>query len=225
MPDPIKKAIAGCHLFAACGEEEIARLAAIAQQRAHRRGDVVFNQRERADAFHLATEGIFRVLRVTGEGQEVHLHVIRSGEIFGLVPFFFEKPYPAQAICSTARGATIRFPRTPFLKLMTELPDLPRLLLGGLAAKLHEFTQRIEAITVQTLPTRLARWLLLDFEGGTLPMSKRNLAAHLGATPEALSRAFRSLAEDGLIAISGSSVTVVDQRRLTETAGLSSLVD
>ncbi|MBN1477631.1 Crp/Fnr family transcriptional regulator [Candidatus Sumerlaeota bacterium] len=221
------EAIAFCPLFQACRADDRGRIAAIAQARTHRRGDVIFGQGEPADAFYLVTEGVVRVLRTTTEGQEATLHLVRPGEIFGLAPFFLDHPYPAMAVCSTTRGATLRFPRTPFLKLLGESPDLAPRLLGGLAVKLHEFTIRFESLTGQTLPVRLARWLILDLAGeakhGTtheLPMSKRNLAALLGATPETLSRALRRLAEEGVIRIGGKRITLLDPERLNEIAEL-----
>lgn len=216
-----------CHLFAACGSAERERIAQIAQPRQWQRGDVVFAQGEPGDAFHIVLAGVFRILRTTAEGQEVHLHVVRPGEIFGLAPFFLDRPYPAMAVCSTTRGETLRFPRVPFLRLMDNSQELSRHLCAGLALKLHEFTHRFESLTAQTIHARLARYLILDLAGEAksgltceLPMSKRNLAAHLGATPESLSRALRKLADDGLIRIEGKRVTLLGADALTELANL-----
>lgn len=226
-PEQITEAVARCHLFTACSSEDRRAIADLAKPRAHQRRDILFSQGEAADAFFLCLSGIIKVLRTTAEGQEVPLHVVRPGEIFGLAPFFLDRPYPAHAQCASTRAATLRFPRTPLLRLLRASPELALHLLGGLALKLHEFTQRFEDLTAQTVPTRLARWLLLDLAGEvrvgepmTLPMSKRNLAAHLGATPEALSRALRRLSDEGLIQLTGREVAILNPERLAETASL-----
>lgn len=228
-PEEVARAVRRCYLFAACRPEEQARLAALAQPRAHHRGEVIFSQGDAGDAFFLMVDGLVRIQRLTADGREITLHMVRPGEIFGLVPFFLETEMPAHAVCATTRAQSLRFPRTPFLKLLHETPDLPLRILGGLSMRLHHFTQRFEDLVGQTLPARLARYLLLELpseaETGPdgamrLPMSKRNLAAHLGTTPETLSRALRQLIDDRIIAMEGKAVRVLNQHRLMQVAGV-----
>jgi CRP-like cAMP-binding protein len=228
-PEQVTHAVKTCYLFTACRPEDQARIAAMAQPRTHRRGEVIFAQGAPGDAFFLMVEGLVRIERLTADGQEVTLHLVRPGEVFGLVPFFLDAPLPAHAICVTTRAASLRFPRTPFLRLLHETPDLTLRLLGGLSLRLHHFTQRFEDLVGQTLPVRLARYLLLELpmeseaeEGGAmrLPMSKRNLAAHLGTTPETLSRALRRLIDDRAIAMEGKAVRVLNPGKLMHAAGI-----
>ena len=77
---------------------------------------------------------------------------------------------------------------------------------------------------------RLANWLLREMEpdgaGGRLrlPFDKRKLAAHLGTTPENLSRTFATLATHGVDA-HGREIVVTSTAALTELARPDPLID
>ncbi|MBE9145324.1 winged helix-turn-helix domain-containing protein [Planktothrix mougeotii LEGE 06226] len=52
-------------------------------------------------------------------------------------------------------------------------------------------------------------------------MTKTQLAALLGTIPETLSRVFARLTQEGLIAINGSSITILDRNELIRRAKIS----
>ena len=66
--------------------------------------------------------------------------------------------------------------------------------------------------------------LLDSAPGFTLPVEKRLLASYRGMTPENLSRALKSLAEDGC-KIDGQRVIITDRARFPALAPLSPLLD
>jgi CRP/FNR family transcriptional regulator len=51
-----------------------------------------------------------------------------------------------------------------------------------------------------------------------LDMTKTQLAAFLGTIPETLSRVFAKMSQDGLIAIDGYRIQLLNRRRLTVLA-------
>ncbi|PKN76666.1 MAG: hypothetical protein CVU51_17385 [Deltaproteobacteria bacterium HGW-Deltaproteobacteria-1] len=51
-----------------------------------------------------------------------------------------------------------------------------------------------------------------------LTISQRELAKILGATPEALSRALRKMANDGILATAGRTITILDHKALEQLA-------
>lgn len=77
---------------------------------------------------------------------------------------------------------------------------------------------------------RLAAYLLRHSNGGgdgvsfDLPVEKRTLASYLGMTPENLSRALRSLRDDG-VAVDGMRVTIRDIAALAAVARPTPLID
>ncbi|MBN1471002.1 MAG: winged helix-turn-helix domain-containing protein, partial [Syntrophaceae bacterium] len=51
-----------------------------------------------------------------------------------------------------------------------------------------------------------------------LTISQRELAKILGATPEALSRALRKMAKDGILSTAGRVITILDRKALAQLA-------
>ena len=96
-------------------------------------------------------------------------------------------------------------------------------MLAGMSAKLREFNQLIEQLSLKEVPARLADILLrLPAKPGTdtvvLKQTKRELAAQIGTVPETLSRAFRKLTDQGLIEVKASKITILDSKRLADLA-------
>lgn len=89
----------------------------------------------------------------------------------------------------------------------------------------------VEALSIRSLNERVALFLVrvgaaedgLSANGGpaalTLPMSHRELAKVVGSSPEALSRAFRALSEQGVLSVDGRSIAIHDPAELARLAG------
>ncbi|NLA90936.1 MAG: winged helix-turn-helix domain-containing protein, partial [Synergistaceae bacterium] len=75
-----------------------------------------------------------------------------------------------------------------------------------LSRRLEKAETRIKDISLNPVNKRIAGALLELSEGGEevlLPMTKGDLASHLGITQETLSRRLAALQEEGLIALEG----------------------
>ena len=84
-----------------------------------------------------------------------------------------------------------------------------------------ELNQRIETLNLRTVRQRLAQYLLAycGAERSStieLTIKKLELAKHLGTISETLSRTFRRLERDGLIAVKSKCIRVLDCGRLKQ---------
>ena len=97
-------------------------------------------------------------------------------------------------------------------------PAFPQAYAAVLARRVRELSENLQDLTGADVTGRVARWLLRqacekDVDGLTqlrLTERKQAIARHLGTTSESLSRAFRRLTDDGLIAVRGYDVTLHD---------------
>ncbi|EFL49196.1 transcriptional regulator, Crp/Fnr family [Solidesulfovibrio fructosivorans JJ]] len=218
-----KQAVAGIGLFSGLGDKDLAALAAVAETRRYARGEDIFFAGEPASGFFSVVTGKVRIYQMSLAGKEHILHVFGPGEVFAEVAVFSDRVYPASAQ-AMEDGEYLFFPRERFRRLLADEPDLAMDMLGLLAVRLRQMVNKLEDLSLHEVPARLAAHLLLleaqsKTRRLTLDLPKGQLAAYLGTIPETLSRVLRRFADDGLIALSGSAVELLDMPRLERQAG------
>ena len=208
-------------LFEGLDEAEYEVLRAVAQWRRKRRGEYLFQAGDPGDGFFAVISGRVKVFRTSDTGKEQILHVLGPGEVFAEVAVFEGRTYPADA-AALEDGELLFFPRSGIREQMRQNPELALKMLGLLAGRLRKFVAQIDALSLKEVPSRLAAYLLL-LPGGEngrvrLELPKGQVAAYLGTIQETLSRAFRRLEKDGLIAVHGGEVAILDREGLEDAA-------
>ena len=130
--------------------------------------------------------------------------------------------YPAHAealVDSTLLVVT----RSLLKDLIARSAEMAMDMLAGMSAKLWEFNQLIEQLSLKEVPARLASMLLeMPAKAGTntivLKQTKRELAAQIGTIAETLSRALKKLKAAGLIEVDGPEITILDPDGLADLA-------
>lgn len=185
-------------------------------------GAQLFGPDQPAERFYLILRGRVKVFKLSRRGDEQILHLYGPGETFGEAAVLSGMDYPAFAE-TVEDCALLAVGRAELRRAIAASPELALGMMAGLSAKLREFGELIEELSLKEVPARLAGLLLgmaRRAGGGTfrLGRSKRDLAARLGAAPETLSRALARLKAAGLIRLRGAAVTILDARRLEELA-------
>jgi len=167
-------------------------------------------------------DGRVKVYKLSARGDEQILHLYGPGETFGEAAMWSGGHFPAHAE-AVDHCRLLIVSRETLRRAITRQPDLAMGMMAGLSAKLREFNALIEDLSLREVPARLARVLLAeaDAAGGAtfrLPQTKRHLAAQIGTVAETLSRALGKLRKQGLIDVSGSTITILDADALAELA-------
>jgi CRP-like cAMP-binding protein len=213
-------------LFSGLAGRDVDLLAAVARPKALRKGEVLFLEGGRADGFYLVGEGQLKVFQLSPEGREQILHVIGPGGSVAEAALFAGRTYPASAE-ALERTTVVFFPCEEFARLLANRPALALNLIAALAQKLREFAGLIEQLSLASIRARLAQYLLnrhallQPARAGWvhLGVSKRALASRLGTVPETLSRSLAALVREGVVALDGRRVRVLDPEALREIAG------
>jgi CRP/FNR family transcriptional regulator len=218
------QAVAAIGLFSGLGPRELAALAGIAEVRSYARGQDIFFSGDPAMGFFSVASGKVRIYQTSLAGKEHILHVFGPGEVFAEVAVFSGGVYPASAQV-LEDGEYLFFPRERFRKLLADDPDLAMNMLGLLSIRLRQLVKKLEDLSLREVPARLAaHLLLLGAESKkrmlSLDLPKGQLAAYLGTIPETLSRVLRRFADDGIIAVSGHAIEILDPARLEAQAGV-----
>lgn len=210
--------------FRLLNDEQREALASICSIHQFQAGELIFTQGEEARTFFIILSGKVQIYKISREGKEMILHLFGPGDVFAEVPIFSGIPeYPANSLCTEAtevlsiRGAEFR-------ELVRQYPDMALSLLSVFAQRLHHFSEIIEDLSLRTVDSRLAKYLLSVSENSpdkaVIYIHKKTLAAILGTIPETLSRTFKKLADKGLIRVEENRIHLLERAQLTHIAGL-----
>ena len=206
--EPSADALRGLPILAELDDAVLERLAARCVPRAVGSGFVLFRTGDRSSGLYVVLEGEVRIYRTSPDGKEQTLTVEGPGRPIAELPLFDGGPYPASAV-TTAPSRLLFLPRAEFEHAFRTDPDVAAAVVHALGARLRHFVQLLETVAFRDVAARLAMLLAeyVDREGVgqdavvelTLDRTQEELAAELGAARESISRAFKQLANRGLI--------------------------
>ncbi len=203
-------------------------------------GRVIFTGGQPAEAFYVVLRGRVKIYKLSPRGDEQILHLYGPGDSFGEAAMWAGRTYPANA--QTLSEAVLLEVRKDVLRrVIAHQADLAMGMLAGLSAKLREFTDLIETLSLKEVPARLAGVLLKlagpaeparptagrarPTRGATPPaqivhlrQTKRQLAAQIGTVAETLSRALAKMKAAGMIDVQGSDIRLLDRQVLEKLA-------
>jgi CRP/FNR family transcriptional regulator, dissimilatory nitrate respiration regulator len=215
-----------CPLFSGMERDDLVSIARLSHFKKCRSGEILFRKDEEATGFYLVYRGSVKVSRITPDGREHVLHVIRPGHSFGEAAIFSGVRFPATAE-ALEPGECLYLPREPFVGWLERHPEAALSMLAGLSHWLRKLVGQMEDMTLVNVDVRLARYLLRLAEeqelekqakAFPLPMQKQVLAAFLATTPPTLSRAFRRLEKNGVISLEDRMIQILDPEGLEDLA-------
>jgi CRP/FNR family transcriptional regulator, dissimilatory nitrate respiration regulator len=176
----------------------------LATERSYTTDEVIFTAGSPANGLYLLVAGGVRVVRGRRDRQHV-IHLEKSGGTLGEVPLFAGGGYPATAIASEPTRCFI-LSHAALRAAIASSPEFAFLLLERLAQRVRGLVERLDRVTSQTVPARLARYLLDRRRPGaatqvvSLGVTQAQLAEELGTVREIVVRSLRVLCDQRLIA-------------------------
>ncbi|MEW6119998.1 MAG: Crp/Fnr family transcriptional regulator [Pseudomonadota bacterium] len=169
-------------------------------------------------AFPLLVEGEIQVMRTTPDGHEIELYRLRPGEscIVSTSCLLGDANYSARGQ-ATAASVLATMPHNLFDQLIASHPPFRHYVFGLFAERLGRMMQRVEDVAFRSLARRIAA-VLLDAPGGALDITHERLAAQIGASREAVSRALKKLEDAGGLSLRRGRVCVENRARLEAEA-------
>ena len=181
-----------------------------------------------ADFLHVLVEGMAELFAAS-HGREVTMAVVRPVSTFILAASIRDAPYLMSAR-TLQRSRVLLIPSADLRAAVASDPQFAMNAMQELAGCYRSMVRHTKNLKLRNTRERIAAYLLRqsrllgNVAGFTLPVEKRLLASYMGMTPENLSRALKSLAEDGC-KIDGHRVIITDRRKLEALAELSHLLD
>ncbi|WP_165784388.1 Crp/Fnr family transcriptional regulator [Zhengella mangrovi] len=160
----------------------------------------------RADLYLIAAGQVRVILRVA-VGKEIILGELGPGQLFGELAALDGKPRSA-SLTALVQTDVYRIPEQLFHEMLDEQPRLARFLLVCLSERTRDLTRRIAELSFLDTRHRLYNTLLRlsrqrpgneDQRVISPPIIHSDLAEHIGASREAVSREMSRLAKNGLL--------------------------
>jgi len=210
-------------LFTGLSSQHLEALADITVEQEFKQGQTIFSEGEEAAGFYILISGRIKIFKLSSEGKEQILHIFGPGEIFGEVPMFEGRYFPANAE-TLGKSLLFFFSRKSFIEIIKREPSLAMNMIAALSRRLRQLSHLIEDLSLKEVPGRLSAYLLYlsDRADGAadleLDISKGLLASLLGTIPETLSRIFNKMSNQGLIRIKGRKIRLLNKKALKELA-------
>lgn len=213
-------------VFAGLTASQQAEVGRFARPMTAHAGDTLARAGERSSRLFVLHSGSVKVRRLAATGHETILRVMTPGEVVGEEAFLTgDAPEADTVALQDSRLCT--FDHADLAGLLGRMPDIGVGMLRALAVKLTSAERMVTALTSSDVGARVAAYLLdapASWSAGGppvvhLPIPKNQIAAHLGTTPETLSRRLAALERDGLIEVrAGRDVAILDAAGLGRRA-------
>jgi len=159
--------------------------------------------------------GELEVQKHYASGKVVTLAKLNRGKTFGEAIAFSETNiYPATIVAS--KGSIIIYiSKKDIIAMCSAYPKVLNNFMRLLSSKILLLNRKIKELSFETLRQKISNYLLSQYEIQkttelTLPISRKDLAEHLGVQRPSLSREFINMKEDGLIDFNKRLVQIKD---------------
>ena len=155
---------------------------------------VLFREGEPGEAMYLLARGRMSLHKLSQDGRETVIKVLKPGEVFAEVILFEKRFYPVTAVALTDI-LVFKLLRRDLLDLLRQ-EDFRNDFIAMLLRKQRYLADKIQQLTSQDVEQRLRAFLREQYgerERILAEINKKQLAAAIGATPETLSRLLQDL--------------------------------
>jgi CRP/FNR family transcriptional regulator, dissimilatory nitrate respiration regulator len=188
-----------------------AALRKIATCQHYSNGQILFHRNEKPQAIYAVKFGQIRLLHYTRSGQIISHYTVHAGELCAEIVLFLDV-YTCSAIAEEPTQV-LAFPKPAFLNALQHDPSFAMAFMTQLSYRLHSTKVMVELRSIRSAPERVLHYLQLiappEEITVVLEQPLKNIAADLGISSEALSRALTQLETDGVIARKKRKITIL----------------
>lgn len=221
---PLTNELRQIYLFSSMTEEELALIEPTTRVLDLDVGDALFHHGDPCTHFFYLRTGAIKLYRLSPEGYEKVIEIVRPGETFAEAVIFMERDegYPVTAT-AVQPSQLLQFEGTTFLDVLKNSSATCFRLMAAMSQRLRWQVNEIDRLTLHSATFRLVTYLLEEIQknpdsGNELRLTapKSVLASRLGIQPETFSRILGRLSGKQLIEVDRQSV------RIKNVAGLRS---
>lgn len=182
------------------------------------RRDVLVQEGDVADSFHIVLDGRIAVSVATPSGESAIVNIMGPDSHFGEVSLLTRHdPRRTATITALEPVRTLSIPAAVFHDLRERNPRLETLVTEILARRVDELSAQLVEAMYDSLERRVVRRLAaltVTYAGRgqevTIPLTQEELAQLAGGARPSVNQVLRRLTEEGVLAVSRGRITVTD---------------
>jgi len=204
-----------CELFGDLSVSEHAKFAAVAREQTFNRGDVLFNEGDRAGSIIIVVEGQCKAMKYTSEGMELIVEMFGKCDIMGVISVFSNTPYSYNAIALTKVSALI-IRKEDFITLITNNKESAVKVLNYLGKRIRSLQEKVQDFFSDKVEQRIAKLLvkLTGKMGKEIPFTRQDIAAMVGTSIETAIRVTSRFREAGILKSSRGKLLIINMEKL-----------
>jgi len=206
----LKAALGHSSLFENISEQSLEALAEICVPKTLKKKEHLFLEGDKGYSLYILGSGNIQLYKTTPDGREVVIKVVKPGEIFAEVILFEQDRYPVSAV-SLSECKVFMIPKHNFSCLLAN-QQFRSDFIFALMKKMRYLAGQIEYLTHHDVEERLFMFFREQYgdqKRFRCKLSKKDVAAAVGATPETLSRLILRLKKEGKLSWEGSVVEIL----------------
>lgn len=214
-------------LFSELTAQQSKQIISISRIINYKKNATIFREGDSYKGFYILLTGAVKIYKISLEGKESILHLIKPSESFGDVPLFEGGNYPVNAQ-AMAESVLVFIPHKEFIQLIKNNSTICFNMLVGFSKKMRRLTQKVEELSTKEVTNRFARYLLEEIKKSgkdklpepflRITISKKNIAAYIGTITDTLSRLLKKLQDEKIIRVSGKSIFITDMNKIKNLA-------
>ena len=202
-------------VFSGLDDEELNGLADIATERSFMSNEYIFWEGDAPEWFFVVAEGKVKAVKHSASGKDFIIAFFESGEMFGEVAIFENRPYPASAQ-AVDRTKVLAVKSDEFLSFFSKRPQVALKIINILGGRLREAQTRLRDFAGARVEQRLANVLVMLSSkiGDTLPFTRQEIAEMAGTTTETAIRIMTQLKDRKMVRSTRGTIIIIDKDKL-----------
>lgn len=196
-------------LFEHLSPKGLNQIAGICLEHEAKKKELLFLEGDKGYSLYILVQGTVQLYKTGPDGKEVVIKTVKPGEMFAEVVLFDQNRYPVSAVALT-ESTLYMLPKHQFSCLL-ENPEFRKDFIINLLDKMRFLTDQMKYLTQYDVEDRLFLFLEEQHPGEKnikTKLSKKDIAAAVGTTPETLSRVLLRLKKDGRLMWEGNTITL-----------------
>lgn len=216
-PHDLQQELRSVPLLKTLSDDELVQLVALLHEQTIKKGTYIVHQGEPGPSLMMILSGRVKITLISSEGKEVVLAHFAPGDFFGEISLLTETDRSANVVAQTdCKLAALS--ASDFINFLSQSPNFSLAMMRALARRLRSATAKIGDLALYDVYQRVLRALFSlaseTHQGEELSLviderpTHQELSTIVGTSREMVTRALKSLEDDGYIVMNGKRIEI-----------------